>query len=34
MRLLGPDLALYEGPTGFSANLARFPGPKHFFLCD
>lgn len=34
MRLLGPNLALYEGPTGFSANLARFPGPKRFFLCD
>ena len=34
MRLLGPDLALYEGPTGFNAHLARFPGGKHFFLCD
>ena len=34
MRLLGPDLALYEGPTGFNAHLARFPGPKRFFLCD
>jgi hypothetical protein len=34
VRLLGQNLALYEGPTGFSANLARFPGPKRFFLCD
>ena len=34
MRLLGPELALYEGPTGFDVNLARFPGPKRFFLCD
>jgi hypothetical protein len=34
MRLLGPDLARYEGPTGFTANLARFPGGKRFFLCD
>ena len=34
MRLLGPDLALYKGPTGFEAHLARFPGPKRFFLCD
>lgn len=34
MRLLGPDLALYEGPTGFNAHLARFPGPKQVFLCD
>lgn len=33
IRLLGPDLALYEGPTGFAAHLARFPGPKRFFLC-
>ncbi len=34
MRLLGPDLARYDGPTGFTAHLARFPGPKRFFLCD
>lgn len=34
MRLLGPDLALYEGGTGFSAHLARFPGPKRLFPCD
>ncbi len=34
MRLLGADLARYEGPTGFTAHLARFPGPKRFFLCD
>jgi hypothetical protein len=34
MALLGPNLAQYSGPTGFIAQLARFPGPKHFFLCD
>lgn len=34
MRLVAANRALYQGPTGFSAQLARFPGPKHFFLCD
>ena len=34
MRLLGPNLAEYSGTKGFSMNLARWPGPKRFFLCD
>jgi hypothetical protein len=34
MLLLAPNLAQYRGATGFSAQLARFPGPKRFFLCD
>ena len=34
MRLLGANLAVYVGAGGFTAQLARFPGPKRFFLCD
>jgi hypothetical protein len=34
MALLGPNLAQYIGPTGLTARLARFPGPKHVWLCD
>jgi hypothetical protein len=33
MRLLTPNLAQYEGPRGFAARLARFPGAKRFWLC-
>jgi hypothetical protein len=33
MRLLGPNLAEYRNPGGFVAQLARFPGPKHGWLC-
>ena len=29
----GPN-AIYQGPDGFTVRLARFPGPKYFFLCD
>jgi hypothetical protein len=34
MLLLAPNLAQYQGAGGFTAQLARFPGPKHFWLCD
>ena len=34
MLLLAPALAQYQGAGGFTAQLARFPGPKHFWLCD
>ena len=34
MRLLGPNLAEYTGTPGFTVQLARWPGPKRFFLCD
>jgi hypothetical protein len=34
IRLVGPNLAEYQGPDGFRVSLARFPGPKHFFMCD
>ena len=34
VRLLAPNLAVYVGSTGFTSQLARFPGPKRFFLCD
>lgn len=33
MRLLGPNLAEYRNAAGFTATLARFPGPKHVWLC-
>lgn len=33
MRLVGPDLAIYSGVAGFTAHLARFPGPKRVFIC-
>jgi hypothetical protein len=33
IRLLGPNLAQYEGAGGFTATLARFPGPKHIWGC-
>jgi hypothetical protein len=32
--LVAPNLAQYQGPAGFTAQLARFPGPRHFWLCD
>jgi hypothetical protein len=32
--LLGPKLAHYRGDSGFTAQLARFPGPKHVWICD
>lgn len=31
--MLGPNLAQYRGESGFTAQLARFPGPKHVWLC-
>ena len=31
--LLGPNLARFVGDSGFTAQLARFPGPKHVWLC-
>ena len=34
MRLLGPNLAEFHGDSGFTVQLARFPGPKHFWGCD
>lgn len=34
MVLLGPDMAEYRGATGFTARLARFPGPKHIWICS
>jgi hypothetical protein len=34
MRLLGPSLAEFRGDSGFTVQLARFPGPKHFWGCD
>ena len=34
MRLLGPNLAEFRGDSGFTVQLARFPGPKHFWGCD
>ena len=34
MRLIGPSLAEFRGDSGFVVQLARFPGPKHFWGCD
>jgi hypothetical protein len=34
MRLIAPSLAEFRGDSGFTAQLARFPGPKHFWGCD
>jgi hypothetical protein len=34
MRLLAPNLAEFRGTSGFTVQLARFPGPKHFWGCD
>jgi hypothetical protein len=34
MRLLNPNLAEFRGDSGFTVQLARFPGPKHFWGCD
>lgn len=34
MRLLNPSLAEFRGDSGFTVQLARFPGPKHFWGCD
>ena len=33
MVLLELNLARFEADTGFTVELARFPGPKHVFLC-
>jgi len=33
MVLLEPNLAQFEADSGFTVQLARFPGPKHVFLC-
>lgn len=33
MSLLGPNVVVYQDADGFSAQLARFPGPKRFWLC-
>lgn len=33
MRLTGFNLAEYRGTADFSVTLARWPGPKRFFLC-
>lgn len=33
IRLLGPNRAQFAGSDGFSVQLARFPGPKHVYLC-
>jgi hypothetical protein len=32
--LVGPNLARFVGESGFTAQLARFPGAKHVWLCD
>lgn len=32
--LTGADRARYQGKDGFDVQLARFPGPKHVYLCD
>jgi hypothetical protein len=34
MRLIAPNLAEFRGDSGFTVQLARFPGPKHFWGCD
>ncbi len=34
MLLLGPNVAQFQGESGFIAQLARFPGAKRFWLCD
>jgi hypothetical protein len=34
MRLLDLNLAEYRSANGFVATLARYPGPKHVWLCD
>ncbi len=34
MRLIAPNLAEFRGAGGFVVQLARFPGPKHFWGCD
>lgn len=33
MHLLGPNIVEYRNAEGFAATLARFPGPKHLWLC-
>jgi hypothetical protein len=33
MVLLGPDRAQFQADSGFTVQLARFPDPKHVFLC-
>ena len=33
MLLLGPDRAQFRGESGFTVELARFPGPKHVWVC-
>ena len=34
IRLIGANLAEFRGASGFTVQLARFPGPKHFWGCD
>jgi hypothetical protein len=34
MLLINPNLAEFHGDSGFMVQLARFPGPKHFWGCD
>jgi len=34
MLFLGPNVVQFTGESGFTAQLARFPGAKRFFLCD
>ena len=34
MRLIAQDRAEFRGDSGFTVQLARFPGPKHFWGCD
>ena len=34
IRLLAPNVAEFRGDSGFTVQLARFPGPKHFWGCD
>jgi hypothetical protein len=33
MLLLSPDRVQFRGESGFTANLARFPGPKYVWIC-
>ena len=34
MRFLAPNRIEFRGDGGFTVQLARFPGPKHFWGCD
>jgi hypothetical protein len=33
MLLLSPDRVQFRGQSGFTAELARFPGPKYIWKC-